>query len=134
MDFNKLCVEILKLNPKIRYAGVYNTYSGKVFEKPQKGLARLFDKEQTRKSLIQAYMRWKTRESFVDISGEPIYAMTKYQKINRITVPCGKNSLLMVTTENDLEPHEIVDDIMILIEKLADENENALTIKRQLNF
>ena len=36
MDYNKLCDEILKLDEKIRYAGVYNTTSGKVYDKMAK--------------------------------------------------------------------------------------------------
>jgi len=35
-------------------------------------------------------MRWKTRESFAEISGKPVFTMTKYEKINRMTMPCGK--------------------------------------------
>ncbi len=62
MDYNKFCDEIVKVNPKVRYAGVYNTVSGDGYEKAAKEIERLFTKEQTKKSLTQAYMRWKTRE------------------------------------------------------------------------
>ena len=134
MDCYKLCGEILKLSPKIRYAGVYNTHSGEVYEKTQKEIGRLFDKEQTKKSMMQAYMRWKTRQAFIETSGEPIYTMTKYQKINRITLTCGPNSLLMVTTEPDLEPYEIADSVLKLREKFADKEESTPTLRHQLNF
>lgn len=121
MDFSGLCDKILKLNDKIRYAGVYNTTSGKVFEKMSKGKVRLLSSEQTKNSLIHAYMRWKLRQQFADAVGQPIYAMAKYAKINRITIPCGKDSLLNITTEKDLEPHQIIDDVLDLIEKYSDD-------------
>jgi len=121
MDCNKLCEEILKTNQKIRYAGVYITTSGQVYDKMQQGTQRLFNEEQTKDSLVHAHARWKSRRHFADIIGEPVYTMTKYEKVNRITLECGKNALLMVSTENNLEPHEIVNQILTLIEKFADD-------------
>lgn len=121
MNFNKLCDEILKLDHQVRYAGVYNTTSGKVFEKMGKGRERMLDPEQTKSSLIHAFMRWKLRQQFAEAVGQPVYAMTKYTKINRITLPCGKDSLLNITTEMELEPHQIIDDVLKLIEKHSDD-------------
>ncbi len=133
MDYNSFCAAILNISPKIRYAGVYNTVSGDVYEKSSKEIQRLFSKEQTKKSMTQAYMRWKTRESFSEISGKPIFTMTKYEKINRMTMPCGKNALLMVSMQMELEPQEIVDNILKLIEKYGDK-EYAPSLNYQLNF
>lgn len=133
MDFDKLCSEILKINEKIRYAGVYTTTTGQVFEKMRKEKGRLLNAEQTNNSIIHAYMRWKIRQQYSEFIGEPIYSMTKYTKINRITLPCSRNSLLLVSTEKDLEPHEIIDDILKLIEKLSDDP-NYIPRSPQLNF
>ncbi len=133
MNYNKFCEEIVKLNPKVRYAGVYNTMSGDVYEKTAKEIERLFTKEQTKKSLTQAYMRWKTRESFSNISGKPIFTMTKYEKINRMTMPCGKNTILLVSMQRELEPQTILPNVLELIEKYGDK-EYAPNLSYQLNF
>jgi len=133
MDYNGFCGEILKINPKVRYAGVYNTSSGDVYEKIAKEIERLFTKDQTKKSLTQAYMRWKTRESLSNISGKPIFTMTKYEKINRMTMPCGKNALLMVSIQSDLEPQTILPNVLKLIEKYGDK-EYAANLNYQMNF
>ncbi len=133
MDYNKFCDEIVKVNPKVRYAGVYNTVSGDVYEKAAKEIERLFTKEQTKKSLTQAYMRWKTRESFSNIAGKPIFTMTKYEKINRMTMPCGKNTILMVSMQSNLEPQTILANVLELIEKYGDK-EYAPNLNYQLNF
>ena len=36
MDYGKLCTDLLELDNKIRYVGVYNSFSGDVYEKMQK--------------------------------------------------------------------------------------------------
>ncbi len=48
MDYNQLCSEILNLDGKVRYAGVYLPTSGKIFEKIQAGITRYLDQEQTK--------------------------------------------------------------------------------------
>jgi hypothetical protein len=121
VDYNSLNNEILKLNSKIRYAGVYHTGNVQIFEKIQKGITRLADKETTQDTLIHAYMRWKTRQHHSSIIGEPMYTITKYEKINRIVIPLHKKALLMINTEPKLEPQKIVDDLIKLITKYSDD-------------
>jgi len=133
MDYNKFCDEILKLNPKVRFAGVYNTVSAGVYYKMQKGVKKIFSDEQTKDSLIHGYMRWKSRLHASDLIGKPIYTMTKYPKINRLTLPCGDKGILMISTEIDLEPNEIIDDVRRLREKYADP-EGYEPAARQVNF
>ena len=121
MDYNSLNSDILKLNPKVRYAGIYQTGKVQMWEKIQKGITRLFDQEKTNDTLIHAYMRWRTRQHDSEIIGQPMYSITKYAKINRLTIPANNKALLMVNTESDLEMHEIVDDIIKLIGKYSDD-------------
>ena len=121
MDYNKLCSEILKLNPKIRYAGVYSSANEKFYEKIQKGVSRYLDSEKTSNNFFHAFTRWKTRQVNSDIIGEPIYSSAKYEKINRVTLPCTPRSMLMITTEPELEPHEFINDVLKLIELYSDD-------------
>lgn len=121
MWITSLNTDILKLNPKIRFSGVYHTGNVQLYEKVQKGVTRLFDPGKTQDTFIHAYMRWKTRQHDSSIIGEPVYTMTKYGKINRLTIPCSPKSLLMVNSEPELEPHEIIDDIIKLIKKYSDD-------------
>ena len=121
MDYDKLNEDILKLNPKIRYAGIYHTGSVKIWEKIQKGITRLFDKEKTNDTLIHAYMRWKTRQHDAEVIGQPMYSITKYAKINRLTIPASNKALLMINTEPELEINEIIDGVIKIIEKYSDD-------------
>jgi len=122
MDYGKLCNELLDSNEKIRYVGVYNSYSGEVYERMQNGIVRHFDKDQTKKSMTQAIMRWKTRKQFSAEIGEPRYAMTQYQKVNRVTMACGKDGLLMFSTEMDVHLCDIIDDVTALVDKYVAKN------------
>ena len=123
MDFDKFCSDVLKLNPKIRFAGVYSTVNGKIWYKMQEGITKIFDDEQTKDSMMRGYMRWKNRMHVADLIGTPIYTMTKYPKINRITLPCGDNALIMISTQTDLEPVEIVDAVCELRKKHEDDKD-----------
>jgi len=125
MDYNSLNNEILKLNPKIRYVGVYHTGNVQIFEKMQKGITRLSAKENTKDTLIHAYMRWKGRQHYSSVIGEPIYSKTKYEKINQLTILLHSKALLMINTEPELEPDELVDDLIELIKKYSDDPDYA---------
>jgi hypothetical protein len=125
MDYGKLCNELLGSNENIRYVGVYNSFSGDVYEKMQNGTVRHFDKDQTKKSMTQAIMRWKTRKQFSSEIGEPKFAMTKYEKVNRITMACGKDGLLMFSTEVDVHLCDIIDDVTVMVKRHVDESEEG---------
>ena len=125
MDYSKLCNELLESNEKIRYVGVYNSFSGDVYEKMQNGTVRHFDKDQTKKSMTQAIMRWKTRKQFSAEIGEPQYAMTQYEKVNRVTMACGKDGLLMFSTEMNVHLCDIIDDVILLVKKYVDDGDDG---------
>ena len=70
--------------------------------------------------MTQAIMRWKTRKQFSAEIGEPKYAMTQYQKVNRVTMACGKDGLLMFSTETDVHLCNIIDDVTALVDRYVD--------------
>ena len=121
MDYNSLNSDIIKLNPKIRYAGIYHTGNVQIWEKLQQGITRLFDKEKTNDTLIHAYMRWRTRQHDSEVIGQPMYSITKYAKINRLTIPVNSKALLMINSEPEFELQEIIDDLVKLIVKYSDD-------------
>ncbi|NMI83228.1 MAG: hypothetical protein EX286_01055 [Candidatus Nitrosopelagicus brevis] len=124
MDYAKLCNALLDSNDKIRYVGVYNSFSGDVYEKMQNGTARHFDKDQTKKSMTQAIMLSKTRERFSAGIREPKCAMTRYGKVNRITLSCGKDGLLMFSTEVDVHLCDIIDDVTKMVKEHVGESDH----------
>ena len=44
--------------------------------------------------------------------GKPIFALAKYEKIYRITIPIGGAGLILISTELDVDVNGIVDKIL----------------------
>ena len=107
MNYQKICDQILESNEKIRYAAVYDY--GELHDKIRPGVTSHLTREETETSLSQAIYRWSTRKKTADKIGVPVFALAKYEKIYRITVPIGGAGLILITTELDANVNEIVD-------------------------
>ncbi len=110
LEYEKICDEILECDKKIRYVGVYDY--GELYDKMRPGLKSNLSKEETELSLSQAIYRWSTRKKTAEKIGKPIFALAKYEKIYRITVPIGGARLILITAELDSDVIEIVDKIL----------------------
>ena len=107
MNYQKICDQILESNEKIRYAAVSDY--GELVDKIRPGITSHLSREETEASLSQAIYRWSTRKKTADKIGTPIFALAKYEKIYRITIPIGGAGLILITTELDVNVNEIVD-------------------------
>jgi len=114
-NVDDVCDSILKINPKIRYVGIYHqgTYNSKI----KKGLESLLEEGDIKKSVINAVKRWETRLVLAKSLGNVIYSLTKYEKVNRITYPIEEDGLILVSTEKDLDPNLISDEILNIRKK-----------------
>ncbi len=110
MDYQKICDEVMALDTKIRYVGVYDY--GELYESTRPGVKNYLTKEETETSLSQAVYRWSTRKKTSSKIGKPVYAMAKYEKIYRITIPIGGAGLILISTDIDV-------DIITALEKLS---------------
>ena len=117
MTYDKICDEILEFNEKIRYAAVYDY--GELHDKIRPGVTSHLTREETETSLSQAIYRWSTRKKTADKIGTPIFALAKYEKIYRITVPIGGAGLILITTELDVNVNEVVDKTLEIRDKYA---------------
>ena len=110
LEYEKICDEILECDKKIRYVGVYDY--GELYDKMRPGLQSHLSREETELSLSQAIYRWSTRKKTVKKIGNPIFALAKYEKIYRVTVPIGGAGLILISAELDSDVIEIVDKIL----------------------
>jgi len=117
LEYEKICDEILECDKKIRYVGMYDY--GELYDKIRPGLKSHLSKEETELSLSQAIYRWSTRKKTAEKIGKPIFALAKYEKIYRITVPIGGAGLILITTELDADVIEIVNKILKIQEKYS---------------
>ncbi len=110
MEYEKICNEILECDEKIRYVGVYDY--GELHDKMRTGVKNHLSREETELSLSQAVYRWSTRKKTAEKIGKPVFALAKYEKIYRITIPSTGAGLILISTELDVNVIEIVDKIL----------------------
>ena len=122
MDYGRLCKEILDLDPKIRFAGVCDDTGETKFGGQREGVKSLLSPEETRKSNMQALVRWALRNALSSKVGRGRYAMAEYEKLKRITIPLDDNShLLLVSTEVDADHDRIIDKVLKSIQHPSDD-------------
>jgi hypothetical protein len=112
LDYNKLCKEILNLDPKVRFAGVCDETGEIKFGGQREGITNLLTAEETKKSNLQAMARWGLRNSLSPKVGKGKYAMAEYEKIKRITFPLDPDHLLLVTTEVSSDHVKVISTIL----------------------
>ena len=118
MNYDKICDEILDLNQNIRYAAVYDY--GELHDKMRSGVESFLSREETELSLSQAVYRWSTRKKTSDKIGKPEFALAKYEKIYRVTVPVGGAGLILFSTELDVNVIEIIDKVLEIKNKYSE--------------
>lgn len=110
LEYEKICNKILECDKKIRYVGIYDY--GELYDKMRSGLKSLLSREETELSLSQAIYRWSTRKKTAGKIGKPIFALARYEKIYRVTVPIEGAGLILISLELDSDIIEIVDKIL----------------------
>lgn len=115
LDRKQFCNDILKIHDKIRFTAIYD--EGEFYHKKREGLNTYLTPEETEKSLATAVYQWSFRKKAGTKIGEPIYAMGKYKKVYRITIPVGKAGLIIVTTELKANIEEIVEKVLEIRDK-----------------
>ena len=118
MEYEKICDEILECDKKIRYVGVYDY--GELHDKMRPGVESFLSREETELSLSQAVYRWSTRKKTADKIGKPVFALAKYEKIYRVTIPIGGAGLVLISTELDANVNDIVDRILEIKNKYSE--------------
>ena len=118
MQYEKICDEILECDKKIRYVGIYDY--GELHDKMRPGLASYLTREETETSLSQAVYRWATRKKTTEKIGKPVFALAKYEKIFRITIPITGASLILISTELDVDINEITNKVTKVCKKYSE--------------
>jgi len=117
MEYEKICDEILNCDDKIRYAAIYDY--GELYDKLRPGTEGYLTREETETSLSQAIYRWSTRKKTIAKIGKPIFAMAKYEKVYRVTLPIGGAGLILISVDLSADINEIVEKILKIQSKYS---------------
>ena len=118
MDFDKLCQEIMNLNPKIRYASIYNNNGEQKYGQRDES-TDLLTPEENKQSISQSLAIWTLRKSLSSKLGRGKYAMAEYEKVKRITIPLENNNLLLITVEVEADHTNIINQILDVIKNYS---------------
>jgi hypothetical protein len=117
MNLEKICDEIMASDEDITLVAI--SYRTESFFKEKEGTKSLQTKEDVEKSLADASLRWVTRRSHRTL-GEPIYAMAKYEKAKRITLPLGMYGILLCAVLPNSDAEKIATKLIKIIKKYTD--------------
>ncbi len=114
---NEICEKILASDNDIKLVAI--SHRDETFFMVKKGAKILETKEEIEKSLANAVLRWVSRRSLKTL-GTPLYAMAKYQKAKRITVPLGRYGIILCTLGKNSDAETIATKIIKLVQNYKD--------------
>ncbi|MER5174166.1 MAG: hypothetical protein ABJB76_12865 [Candidatus Nitrosocosmicus sp.] len=117
MDYDKICKDILDLDPRIRFAGICDDMGETKYGGMREGTTSLLSPEETRKSVQLAIGRWGLRDALTPKTGKPKYAMAEYEKIKRVTLPLNDDYLLLISMDVEANHSSIIDSTLKLIKQ-----------------
>lgn len=100
--------EILAIDENIRFAGIF--HNGDILTKMKKGVESYLNSKETEQSLHDAMYRWKQREKLSKKIDSPVYSITKYGKVQLITISLP-NGLILISCELHVDPISIVNKV-----------------------
>jgi hypothetical protein len=114
MNLEKICGEIMSSDKNILLIAV--SFRTESHFKERAGSKSLQTKEEIEKSLADAALRWVTRRSLRTL-GEPLYAMAKYEKVKRITIPLGRYGIILCSIQPTANAETIANKLIQILKK-----------------
>ena len=117
MDYEKFCSQILDVDPKIRFATVYDEWSVKVGGGMRKGVENFLSERAENELVNLSTLDWKSRKDMAKWLGKTKYTLAEYDKVKRFSFYLGDDYLLLVSTEKDCDTNTVVDKVIQLYYK-----------------
>jgi hypothetical protein len=103
----------LSLNPSIRWVGISDNTGVLLNVTYKEGVTLLLSNEENEEYASNAVKRHKTRITFESKMGKMNYAVGRYEKLVRATIPINSNYYLLITLDVEAKDYD-----MIIIEKV----------------
>ena len=115
MDYQKLCDDILNLDPKVRFVGVCDNTGVIKNGGLRDGIKSILTDDEIKKSNLISLERWRLHNTLADRIGKARYAMEEYEKVKQITMPLEDEHLLLISTEVNADHGKIIESSIQLI-------------------
>lgn len=110
MEPKQFVEEIFKISPLIRFSAIY--FEGDFYAKKRDGVDSHLDSFETTESMSDAVLRMEQREKYSQKIGKVHFALVKYDEVNRVTIPLGKDGLIMFSTEPEAKCELIAEKVI----------------------
>jgi len=117
MDYGNFCSQILKADPKIRFASVFDEWAKSVGGGMRDGMKSLLSEHMENELVNLSIIDWKARKDSAKMLGKTKYTLAEYDTIKRFSFYLGDEHLLLVSTEKDSDTNVVVDEIIKLYYK-----------------
>lgn len=106
MDYEKLCDEVLKIDPYIRFTGVLNSKGDLLIEKNRDD-KKLLNPEEVKMSIHYTFERWTRLQNLSYKFGKEKSSITEYEKVTLISLHLNGN-LFLLSTDPDADYMDII--------------------------
>jgi hypothetical protein len=120
LDYENFCSQILDIDPKIRFATVFDEWSVKIAGGMRDGVESLLSERASKELVNLATLDWKSRKEMAKWLGKTKYTLAEYDAIKRFSFYLGDDYLLLVSAEKDCDTNLIVDQVIKLYYKNQD--------------
>jgi hypothetical protein len=114
--FNK---DVLNLDPSIRWVGISDNTGILLNVVYKEGVTLLLSDEENEEYASNAIKRHKTRITFESKMGKMNYAVGRYEKLIRATIPIDSNYYLLITLDVEAKDYDniIIENVIPFVEK-----------------
>ena len=133
MNYSILCNEILKLDSKIRFAGVFNSRGESAAER-DRDVPSLLSADETKMLVHYTFARWRHLQNLEHRLGKARTSVTRHEKVTLISLYLGSD-LLLLSIEPDHNHVKIVKKIRVMLEDgdgtLPSKRRSTVAVKRK---
>lgn len=116
VNFNKLCIDILKSNSKIRFVGVLNSRGDLIVQKIRKDSTSLLSVDEFKMLIYYITNRRNRLQNLEHKLGTVNETITKYENTNTISMFLDKN-IIFISTDPNSNVSKITSDLWKIISK-----------------
>jgi len=109
--------EVMKVDPTVRFVGLYNSNFEKIVDSVQPGIIPHLSRDEMQNSVRYDIRRWETYKMFHNQLGDSEYAMIKYDKAILLTFSLSEQKYLRVSIEPNTDYKSVIEQIQGLIKK-----------------
>ena len=116
LDFENVYANVMQTDSTIRYAVIQNNTGEKICWGFRENISPILNNEEHKMMHYYVSQRWHTRKNIEPKLGNIKYAMTKYDKLKRITFPINEKYMLLLTMETNADHTDIINKVLSCIQ------------------